>query len=202
MGDLPDRSGRTTRRRAADRPRDAASYDPATAGDGLADGSEASADDGVVGETAAERGTAERSPTTIAALSAAAMYRADRASQLLGIDVAKVAPGRATARMRITDSMINGHDIAHGGYVFLLADTAFAFACNSYGRVTLAASADIVFVAPARLGDELVAEAVERVRHGRSGVYDVTVRRAGGEVVAEFRGRSRSVNASLIEPPV
>ena len=103
--------------------------------------------------------------------------------------------------MRITDSMINGHDIAHGGYVSLLADMAFAFACNSYGRVALAAGSDVVFVDPARLGDELVAEAVERVRYGRSGVYDVTVRRAGGKVVAEFRGRSRSVSASLIEPP-
>jgi acyl-CoA thioesterase len=128
------------------------------------------------------------------------MYAADRASQLLGIEITKVGPGRATARMRVTDSMINGHDIAHGGYVFLLADTAFAFAGNSYGRVSLAAAADIVFVAPARIGDDLVAEAVERVRFGRSGVYDVTVRRSTGDVVAEFRGQSRTVAASLIEP--
>jgi acyl-CoA thioesterase len=141
----------------------------------------------------------DRGPEEVAKLSAAAMYGADRASQLLDIEITDVLPGRATARMRVTPSMINGHDIAHGGYVFLLADTAFAFACNSYGRVSVAASADIVFVAPARLGDELTAEATERVRYGRSGVYDVTVRRPDGEVVAEFRGRSRSVNASLID---
>jgi acyl-CoA thioesterase len=153
------------------------------------------------GAGAAPAGAGEASAEEVAKLSAAAMYDADRASQLLGIEITAVAPGRATARMRVTDSMINGHDIAHGGYVFLLADTVFAFACNSYGRVSVAASADIVFVMPARLGDELVAEAAERVRYGRSGVYDVTVRRSGGEVVAEFRGRSRSLDVSLIDPP-
>lgn len=138
-------------------------------------------------------------PDEIAKLSAEAMYAADRASQVLGIEITSVGPGRATARMRITEAMINGHDVAHGGYVFLLADTAFAFACNSYGHVNLAAAADIVYVAPARLGDELVAEAVERVRFGRSAVCDVTVRRADGEIIAEFRGRSRAVAASLID---
>ena len=91
--------------------------------------------------------------------------------------------------------MVNGHGIAHGGYIFLLADTAFAFACNTYEIATVAAAADVVFVAPAREGDRLVAEAVERVRFGRSGVYDVTVRRADGEVVAEFRGNSRALPA-------
>ena len=141
-----------------------------------------------------------RSPNETAKLSAAAMYASDQASQLLGIEITEVGPGRATARMRVTDSMINGHDVAHGGYVFLLADTAFAFACNSYGKVNLAAAADIVFVAPARIGDDLVAEAVERVRFGRSGIYDVIVRRSTGDVVAEFRGQSRAVTASLIEP--
>jgi acyl-CoA thioesterase len=88
--------------------------------------------------------------------------------------------------------MINGHDIAHGGYVFMLADTAFAFACNTYGTPTLAQAGDIVFVRPARLGDELVASARERARYGRSGIYDVSVT-AGGELVAEFRGRSRTL---------
>jgi acyl-CoA thioesterase len=94
--------------------------------------------------------------------------------------------------------MINGHDICHGGYVFLLADSAFAFACNSYDHVTVASGADISFVAPARLGDDLVAVAEERTRFGRSGVYDVTVRRADGHVIAEFRGRSRTVGGHLI----
>ena len=143
---------------------------------------------------------AERSPVETAKLSAAAMYAADRASQLLGIEITDVGPGRATARMHVTDTMINGHDVAHGGYVFLLADTAFAFACNSYGRVSLAAAADIVFVAPARIGDDLVAEAVERVRFGRTGIYDVVVRRITGDVVAEFRGQSRAMAARLIDP--
>ncbi|HZU75994.1 MAG TPA: hydroxyphenylacetyl-CoA thioesterase PaaI [Dehalococcoidia bacterium] len=123
---------------------------------------------------------------------AAAMYDEDRASQALGIVIEAVSPGRATARMRVTGSMVNGHAIAHGGYIFLLADTAFAFACNTYGA-TVAASAEIVFVEPARDGDDLIAEAAERVRFGRSGVYDVTVRRAGGAVVAEFRGHSRKL---------
>lgn len=126
------------------------------------------------------------------------MYAADVASQQLGIVVEQVAPGRASARMAVTPVMLNGHGICHGGYVFLLADSAFAFACNTYNRVTVASGCDIVFVRPVRGGEELVAEAVERVRHGRSGIYDVTVRSAG-DVVAEFRGRSRSVPGSLVD---
>lgn len=129
------------------------------------------------------------------------MMAADRASRELGMEVVASGAGTAVVRMAVTASMVNGHRIAHGGYVFLLADTAFACACNSHGPVTVAAGADIVFVAPAREGDVLVADAVERTRSGRSGVYDVTVRRApdgdagarSGEVVAEFRGRSRTI---------
>lgn len=127
-----------------------------------------------------------------------AMYARDKASQHLGIEIVDVAPGRASARMAITELMVNGHDIAHGGYVFLLADTAFAFACNTYNVVTVAAAAEVVFVAAARLGDELVADAVERVRFGRSGIYDVTVRRGDSTVVAEFRGTSRSRREPLL----
>ncbi|WP_243640147.1 hydroxyphenylacetyl-CoA thioesterase PaaI [Streptacidiphilus pinicola] len=122
------------------------------------------------------------------------MFDADTASAALGIQLEDLAPGRAVLRMKVTPGMVNGHRIGHGGYVFLLADSAFACACNSHGPVTVAAGADIVFVAPVSEGDELVATAEERTRYGRSGVYDVTVRR-GGEVVAEFRGRSRSVKA-------
>jgi acyl-CoA thioesterase len=130
---------------------------------------------------------------------AAAMYERDRASQSLGIEIEDVAPGRAVARMRVTAQMVNGHDIAHGGYVFLLADDAFAFACNTYGQVAVAAAAEVVFVRPARLGDELVAEAVERTRYGRSGIYDVTVRRVeDGAVIAEFRGHSRSQDGRVL----
>ena len=116
----------------------------------------------------------------------------DLASRSLGIDLVEAGPGHATVRMTITDTMVNGHDLAHGGYVFLLADTAFACACNSHGPVTVAAGADITFVAAAHLGDELVARAEERVVYGRSGIYDVTVTRAD-EVIAEFRGRSRTL---------
>ena len=129
--------------------------------------------------------------------SAATMWAADRASQALGIRLSDVRPGRATATMRVTGDMVNGHAIAHGGYVFLLADTAFAFACNSYGEATVARAADIAFLTPVHEGDELVATAVERTRSGRSGVYDVTVRRSGGDVVAEFRGHSRGLGRPL-----
>src|SRR6266571_7868803 len=117
------------------------------------------------------------------------MLAGDRASRSLGIELAELAPGRAVARMRITADMVNGHAIAHGAFLFAVADTAFACACNSRGPVTVAAAADITFVAPARLGDVLEARAVERTRFGRSGIYDVTVRR-GDDVVVEFRGTS------------
>jgi acyl-CoA thioesterase len=119
----------------------------------------------------------------------AAMMADDEASRALGITVSSYGSGQAVAQMRIRADMVNGHAIAHGGLVFALADTAFAAACNSVASPTVAASAEIVFVAPARLGDDLVATAVERTSFGRSGIYDVTVRR-GDDVVAEFRGRS------------
>jgi acyl-CoA thioesterase len=126
---------------------------------------------------------------------AAAMWASDQASQALGIEISDVSPGRAVARLTVTAAMVNGHAIAHGGYVFLLADTAFAFACNTYGYVVVAQGAQITFVAPSRQGDELEAVAVERQRAGRNGIYDVTVRRrASGEVVAEFRGHSRQLS--------
>jgi acyl-CoA thioesterase len=123
---------------------------------------------------------------------AAAMFDADRASRSLGIELVELAPGRALLRMTVTEQMLNGHGIAHGGYVFLLADSAFACACNSHGPMTVAAGADIGFIASVRAGDVLEAEARERVRFGRSGIYDVTVRR-DGVPVAEFRGRSRTL---------
>ncbi|GAA3746344.1 hydroxyphenylacetyl-CoA thioesterase PaaI [Spinactinospora alkalitolerans] len=118
---------------------------------------------------------------------------ADAASNALGIEVTGVAPGCARASMRVTDRMVNGHGMCHGGYVFLLADTAFAAACNTYDVVTVAAGADIAFVSSARPGDVLLATGTERTRYGRSGVYDITVTRADGDVVAEFRGRSRAL---------
>jgi acyl-CoA thioesterase len=123
---------------------------------------------------------------------AAVMFSADQASRGLGMELVHVGPGTAVVRMRVAMQMLNGHAIAHGGYVFMLADTAFACACNSDGTVTVAAGADITFIAPVREGDVLTATAAERARYGRSGIYDVTVRR-GEEIVAEFRGRSHTV---------
>ncbi|MFN2517436.1 MAG: hydroxyphenylacetyl-CoA thioesterase PaaI [Jatrophihabitantaceae bacterium] len=123
------------------------------------------------------------------------MLAADAASRALGIEVTDTADGTATARMRVRDDMVNGHGIAHGAFVFAVADTAFACACNSHGPVTVAAAVDITFVAPARAGDLLEATAQERTRFGRNGLYDVTVRR-GTDVIAEFRGTSRTIRPS------
>jgi acyl-CoA thioesterase len=119
----------------------------------------------------------------------AAMMAADEASRALGIDVVEHGPGWARARMTVRADMVNGHELAHGGLIFTLADTAFACACNSWGPVTVAAGAEISFLAPARLGDVLDAHAHVRTRAGRTGIYDVTVRR-DDQVIAEFRGRS------------
>ncbi|GAA1955709.1 hydroxyphenylacetyl-CoA thioesterase PaaI [Amycolatopsis minnesotensis] len=127
-----------------------------------------------------------------------AMFEVDEASRALGIELLEAGDGCAIARLSVTRTMVNGHDIAHGGYVFLLADTTFACACNSHGPVTVASGAEISFVAPAKLGDELVATAAERTRYGRSGIYDVTVRR-GDTVIAEFRGRSRVIERERTE---
>jgi acyl-CoA thioesterase len=124
---------------------------------------------------------------------ARAMLAADDASNLLGMELLEIGTGRARVRMPVTEAMLNGHKICHGGYVFMLADTAFAVACNTYGRATVAAGADITFVRPVNAGEILVADAVERTRFGASGLYDVTVTTAGGTVVAEFRGRSRTL---------
>jgi acyl-CoA thioesterase len=134
----------------------------------------------------------------IAKRCAEAMHAADPASRQLGIDISDVAPGKATATLTITDEMVNGHGICHGGYVFTLADTAFAFACNTYDDRTVAAGATIDFLEPVQSGDRLVAIAVERARRARSGVYDVTVTTADGSVVAEFRGRSRSLGGRML----
>ena len=126
---------------------------------------------------------------------AQAMFADDVASRSLGMELVQAAEGTAVVRMLVTGQMVNGYDIAHGGYLFMLADTAFACACNSHGAVTVAAGAEISFVASARLGDELVATAMMRTRYGRNGIYDVTVQR-GDEIIAEFRGRSRAVTAA------
>ena len=123
-----------------------------------------------------------------------AMMRADKASAALGIALLDCGAGWARTSMTVRADMVNGFDIAHGGLVFCLADTAFACACNSWGSATVAAGGEIVFVAPSRLGDHLTAHAEVRTRVGRYGVYDVTVRR-GDDVIAEFRGRSHELPA-------
>ncbi|MFC9088516.1 hydroxyphenylacetyl-CoA thioesterase PaaI [Nocardiopsis dassonvillei] len=121
------------------------------------------------------------------------MFEADMASKNLGMRLVEASDGLAVVEMTVGPLMLNGHGIAHGGFVFTLADTAFACACNvDGGGVTVASGADVTFVTPAKEGDVLVATARERALFGRSGLYDVTVRR-GEEVVAEFRGRSRTL---------
>jgi acyl-CoA thioesterase len=126
------------------------------------------------------------------------MWAGDSASRALGMRIVEVGPGRAVLAMTVRADMVNGWGRAHGGLVASLADSAFAFACNSRGTVTVAAGFDVTFLRAAHAGDELVATAVERAVAGRSGVYDVTVR-AGGDTVAELRGRSRSLGRP-IEP--
>jgi acyl-CoA thioesterase len=137
-------------------------------------------------------------PTNLAQRCADAMYATDVASQHLGITIHDVAPGQATAHLVVGHQMLNGHGICHGGYVFTLADTAFAFACNTYDDVTVAAGADISFLEPVPASASLTASARETHRRGRSGLYDVTVRTEAGDVVAEFRGRSRSLGRPLL----
>ena len=127
------------------------------------------------------------------------MWAGDRASQALGMSLDAVGAGTATLSMTLRDDMVNGHAIGHGGLTFTLADSAFAFACNSYNRVTVAAAAEIRFRRPTRLGDRLVATATERERDGRDGVYDVQVT-AADEVVAVFVGRSREIGGTLFDP--
>jgi len=135
----------------------------------------------------------------VARRSAEAMWAGDRASRSLGMEILDVGPGRATLRMTVTDDMVNGHAIGHGGYTFTLADSAFAFACNSYNRVTVAAGAEIRFRAPTRLGDVLTATATERQRAGRDGTYDISVSNAAGTVVATVVGRSKEIGGTLFE---
>ena len=126
----------------------------------------------------------------IAKKCAATMLEADAASRRLGISVEVTRAGQAEARVEVTADMINGFDVCHGGYIFTLADTAFAFACNAYDDLTVAGGASIDFLRPARVGDRLVAVATERYRGGRSGVYEVTVSNQNGEEIAVFTGRS------------
>jgi acyl-CoA thioesterase len=142
---------------------------------------------------------AQLDPQALAEACARAMWAEDRASQGLGMKIVQVAPGEAVLTMPVVARMVNGHGLCHGGFIFTLADSAFAFACNTYDRRTVAQHCAVTFIAPARLGDTLTANAVEVARSGRSGIFDITVTGREGTVVAEFRGHSRTIKGSLLE---
>ena len=132
------------------------------------------------------------SPDDLARACADAMWKEDDASGALGMKIVEIGPGSATLTMTVRPEMVNGQRIAHGGFIFTLADSAFAFACNSHNERAVAAQGSITFIKPGKLGDVLVASAREISRNGRSGIYDVRVT-AGDDVIAEFRGHSRTI---------
>lgn len=128
-----------------------------------------------------------------------AMFAADRATKdLMQMDLVSCEPGRAVMRMTVREDMLNGHDICHGGLIFTLADSTFAYACNSRNQVTVASGCSIEFLKPGRLGDLLTCQGVEQVLQGRQGVYDMTVTNQRGEVVAVFRGKSMTIAGAVI----
>jgi acyl-CoA thioesterase len=143
------------------------------------------------GETAVNI-TATLSPDDLARACAEAMWKEDDASKGLGMAIVEIGPGSATLSMTVRPEMVNGQRIAHGGFIFLLADSTFAFACNSRNERAVAAQCDITFIRPGKLGDVLVANGREISRSGRSGIYDVRVT-SGEVVIAEFRGHSRTI---------
>jgi len=138
-----------------------------------------------------------RDPQAVAEKCAEAMFANDHAAKHLGMTVEAVGPGTATVAMTVDERMINGHAICHGGLIFTLADTAFAYACNAYNKVTVAQHCQVSFLAPGKLGDRLVAEAAERMLAGRSGIYDIRVTNQDGTLIAEFRGHSRTIQGTL-----
>ena len=145
--------------------------------------------------------SAHASAKTVARTVADRMYANDRASRALGMAIVVVEPGRAEVTMTVRGDMVNGHAICHGGYVFTLADSAFAFACNSHNFNTVAQGCAIEFLAPSHEGDVLTARAAERKLSGRTGVYDVEVSNQRGETIALFRGKSYRIKGHVIDPP-
>ena len=143
-----------------------------------------------------QKAAADMTPQELAEASARAMWNDDSASQRLDMSLDHIAPGRATLSMTITDSMSNGHGNCHGGYMFTLADSAFAFACNSYNQLAVAQHCSITYLMPGRIGDRLTATATEVSRRGRSGIYDIRITNQTGEQIAEFRGHSRTVKGT------
>lgn len=138
------------------------------------------------------------SAQALAQETAQAMWARDRAAQALGMAIAEVKPGYARLTMRVRGDMVNGHNICHGGMIFSLADTAFAYACNSYNKNTVASACHIDFLAPAHEGEMLEAESIEQSQSGRTGVYDITVRNPSGKAIALFRGKSYRIQGEVI----
>ncbi|MCA0317785.1 MAG: hydroxyphenylacetyl-CoA thioesterase PaaI [Proteobacteria bacterium] len=133
----------------------------------------------------------------VARAASAAMWADDNATQALGMTIVQSGPGTATLTMPVVKTMTNGHGMCHGGYIFTLADSAFAFACNSHNTKTVAQHCAVTFLAPAQLGDVLTATAREINRAGRSGITDVTVANQAGETIAVFRGHSRTLGGAI-----
>lgn len=141
----------------------------------------------------------ELAPQALAEASATALWQNDEATQALGMILSDVEPGRCRVSMQIKKTMCNGHGTCHGGYIFTLADSAFAFACNSYNQKAVAQHCSITYISPVTKGDELVAIANEVSRQGRSGIYDIQVVNQNDLTVAEFRGHSRTIKGVLVE---
>lgn len=135
---------------------------------------------------------------TLARRCAEAMWAEDTASRSLGMELVEVSRGRAVLRMAVKETMVNGHGLMHGGYIFTLADSAFAFSCNTYNARTVAQHCSVTYIKSGKLGDVLTATGVERSRSGRSGIYDITVQRQDGAVIAEFRGHSRTIDGFIL----
>ncbi|MFK0161090.1 hydroxyphenylacetyl-CoA thioesterase PaaI [Rhizobium sp. NPDC090279] len=138
------------------------------------------------------------SPQALAEACAKAMWDEDNASRHLGMELLSVAPGEATISMTVAETMTNGHGNCHGGYMFTLADSAFAFACNTYNQRTVGQHCSVTYIAPAFKGDRLTATAREVSRRGRGGIYDIAITNQEGEQIAEFRGHSRTVKGTLL----
>ena len=144
----------------------------------------------------APKSASTMTPQELAEACAASMWADDLASQRLGMQLVSVSPGKATLRMEVVESMANGHGDCHGGYTFALADSAFAFACNSHNQRVVGQQANITYLAPVSVGDVLTATGHEKFRKGRSGVYDIEVTNQRGDLVAVFRGHSRTIKGA------
>lgn len=138
-------------------------------------------------------------PQALAEAVGHALYARDRNAQSVGIQLEEIRPGFARMHLKIRPDMVNSHGTCHGGVLFTLADTAFAYACNSYNHNTVASGCSIDFVAPAHVGDNLTAVAEERARAGRTGVYDIEIRNGHGQAVAFFRGKSYRVKGEVVQ---